>query len=118
MTAAFRFPVFCVAALALFALPAGAAAPTQARGRDSTTVILLGTGMPYPDHLHQGPATVVQVGGRLFLFDCGAGVERQMEAAGLPIRGTWPTVFLTHLHSDHTLGLPDLLLTSWVMRRA
>ena len=57
------------------------------------------------------------VGPRLFLFDAGAGVERQLRAALLPISG--PTaLFLTHLHTDHTLGLADLILTSWVMRRA
>jgi len=85
---------------------------------DTATVILLGTGMPYPDHAAQGPATAVLVGSRLFLFDAGAGVERQMEAAGLPVRdGPVTAAFLTHLHSDHTLGLPDLVLTSWVMRR-
>ena len=43
---------------------------------------------------------------------------RQMAAADLPYRGGPITaVFLTHLHSDHTLGLPDVILTSWVMGR-
>ena len=56
------------------------------------------------------------VGGRVFLVDAGAGVERQMAAAHLPING--PTaLFITHLHSDHTLGLADVILTSWVMQR-
>ena len=118
MPAAFRFPTSSLGTLALVTALALAGSPGRAHARDSTTVILLGTGMPYPDHAHQGPATVVAVGERVFLFDCGTGVERQMEAAGLPVRGPWPTVFLTHLHSDHTLGLPDLLLTSWVMGRA
>jgi len=85
---------------------------------DTTTVILLGTGMPYPDPQAQGPATAVTVGSRIFLFDAGPGVERQMTAAGLPVRGGPVTaLFLTHLHSDHTLGLPDLIFTSWVMGR-
>ncbi|MFI5235332.1 MAG: MBL fold metallo-hydrolase [Gemmatimonadales bacterium] len=79
-------------------------------------VITLGTGGPFPDPHHQGPATAVTVGDRLFLFDAGTGVERQLRAAGLSIAG--PTaLFLTHLHTDHTLGLADLILTSWVMRR-
>ena len=57
------------------------------------------------------------VGSRTFLFDAGPGVERQLAAARLPING--PTaVFITHLHSDHTLGLPDLIFTSWVMGRS
>lgn len=85
---------------------------------ETTSVVLLGTGMPVPNHLAQGPATAVVVGSRIFLFDTGAGVMRQMEAAGLPYRGGPITaVFLTHLHSDHTLGLPDVILTSWVMGR-
>ena len=99
------------------AAPAGTDSVAAARP-DSVRVVLLGTGMPVPDHAAQGPATAVTVGSRIFLFDAGAGVERQMEAAGLPYRGGPVTAaFLTHLHSDHTLGLPDLILTSWVMGR-
>lgn len=109
-----------VALAALFSLPAcaDAAPPAPPAAQDSVVVILLGTGNPVPSHATQGPATVIKVGTRLFLFDAGAGVERQMEAAGLPYRGGPITAaFLTHLHSDHTLGLPDLILTSWVMGR-
>ena len=81
-----------------------------------TQVILLGTGTPYPDPLASGPATAVVVGKRVFLFDAGAGLMRQVNAAKLPISGP-EAVFITHLHSDHTLGYPDLILTSWIMRR-
>lgn len=81
-----------------------------------TEVILLGTGTPYPDPNSAGPATAVVVGKRVFLFDAGVNVMRQMNAAGLPISGP-EAAFITHLHSDHTLGLPDLILTSWIMRR-
>lgn len=74
--------------------------------------------MPFPNSKAQGPATAVVVGKRIFLFDAGPGVERQLEAAGLPVRGGPITaLFLTHLHSDHTLGYPDLIFTSWVMGR-
>jgi ribonuclease BN (tRNA processing enzyme) len=81
-----------------------------------TEIVLLGTGTPYPDPNAAGPATAVVVSGRVFLFDAGAGVMRRMNAAKLPISGPEAT-FITHLHSDHTLGYPDLILTSWVMRR-
>ncbi|TFG47531.1 MAG: MBL fold metallo-hydrolase, partial [Gemmatimonadales bacterium] len=104
-------------ALTMLALsgPAPAAAQTPS---DTTTLILLGTGTPLPSPAAQGPATAVTVGDRIFLFDAGAGVMRQMAAAGLPYRGGPITgLFLTHLHSDHTLGLPDVILTSWVMGR-
>ena len=100
-------------AAALVVAAAGPAAAQQA----APTVITLGTGTPFPDPARQGPATAVTVGPMVLLFDAGTGVERQLRAAGLPMSG--PTaLFLTHLHSDHTLGLPDLILTSWVMRRA
>jgi ribonuclease BN (tRNA processing enzyme) len=83
---------------------------------DSTVVVLLGTGTPRPDPLASGPATAIVVGSRVFLFDAGAGVMRRMNAAKLPITG--PTaLFVTHLHSDHTIGYPDLIFTTWVMGR-
>jgi ribonuclease BN (tRNA processing enzyme) len=98
--------------LALFAGPVAAQTP------ESTVVVLLGTGTPYPDPAAQGPAIAVTVGPRLFLFDAGPGVVRQMRAAGLAVRGGPVTAaFLSHLHSDHTLGLPDVILSSWVMGR-
>ena len=94
--------------LLLILIPVPAFAQTQ--------VLLLGTGTPYPDPNASGPATAVVVGKRVFLFDAGAGVMRQINAANLPISGPEAT-FFTHLHSDHTLGYPDLILTSWIMRR-
>ena len=82
----------------------------------TTEVILLGTGTPYPDPAASGPATAVVVGGRVLLFDAGPGVMRRLKGANLPISGP-EALFITHLHSDHTLGYADLILTSWVMRR-
>ena len=81
-----------------------------------TQVVLLGTGTPYPDPNASGPATAVIVGKRVFLFDAGVGVMRRLTAAHLPISGPEAT-FITHLHTDHTLGYADLILTSWMMRR-
>ena len=86
------------------------------RASSGTFVVMLGTGMPRPDPDCFGPATAVVHDGRVFLFDAGAGVMRRMAAAGLSIRGP-EAVFITHLHSDHTLGYPDLILTTWVMGR-
>ena len=105
------------AAFAALLLAAPLAAQGARRPADSAVVILLGTGTPRPDPDASGAATAVVVGSRTFLFDAGPGVELRLSAAGLPING--PTaVFITHLHSDHTLGLPDLIFTSWVMGRA
>jgi ribonuclease BN (tRNA processing enzyme) len=93
--------------------PGGPAFPFS----DSAVVITLGTGTPVPNPERSGPATAVVVGRRVFLFDAGAGVMRRIAAAGLPIDGV-TAAFVSHLHSDHTLGLPDLILTSWVMGRS
>jgi ribonuclease BN (tRNA processing enzyme) len=95
--------------------------PTVLWSQTTTTVVLLGTGTPRPSVTQSGPATAVVVrkdsGEQLvFLVDAGSGVERQLVGAHLPIGGVTAT-FITHLHSDHTLGYPDLIFTSWVMRR-
>ena len=79
-------------------------------------LVVLGSGVPVPDPARMGPAYAVVVGDRTFLFDAGAGVMRRAAEAGLPIDG-FTHVFLTHLHTDHTLGLPDVIFTSWVMGR-
>jgi len=91
-----------------------AAQRTPAGARESTVVVMLGTGTPRPLPDVWGPATAVVVGGRVFLIDAGVGVERRLAAARLPIDGV-TAVFITHLHSDHVLGLADLIFTSWVM---
>jgi ribonuclease BN (tRNA processing enzyme) len=104
--------------------PAGAATPADsAAAQPATRVVLLGTGTPNPDPERSGPAVAVVVNGRAYLFDCGTGVVRRAAAAAR--QGTAALaprklgiVFLTHLHSDHTLGLADLILTPWVMERS
>jgi len=63
-----------------------------------------------------GPATALVVGKRVFLVDAGDGVERRLAAARLPVDGV-TALFITHLHSDHVLGLADLIFTSWVVGR-
>jgi ribonuclease Z len=94
----------------------GAAQQAPAGARDSTVVVMLGTGTPGPTPDVWGPATAVVVGKRVFLVDAGVGVERRLAAAGLPTNGP-SAVFITHLHSDHVLGLSDLIFTSWVVGR-
>jgi ribonuclease BN (tRNA processing enzyme) len=80
-------------------------------------VILLGTGTPNAEPDRSGPAVaVVPPGGRPFLVDAGPGVVRRAAAAGLDPKRL-NRVFLTHLHSDHAAGLPDLLLTPWTLGR-
>jgi len=83
---------------------------------ESTVVVMLGTGTPRPLPDVMGPATAVVVGSRVFLFDVGLGVERRLAGAALPINGV-TAAFITHMHSDHTLGLPDLIFSSWTFGR-
>ena len=80
---------------------------------DSLVVTLLGTGTPNPRADRMGPAVLVEAGGKRLLFDAGRGVPIRLEQAGVRT-GTVQVVFLTHLHSDHVTGLPDLWLTGWL----
>lgn len=95
----------------------GAAQGAPTGARENTVIVMLGTGTPRPLPDASGPATAVVVGSRVFLVDAGVGVERRLAAAGLPTDGV-TAAFITHLHSDHVLGLPDLIFTSWVMGRS
>jgi ribonuclease BN (tRNA processing enzyme) len=85
-------------------------------------VVVLGSGNPNADPDRSGPAVAVIVNGHAYLVDCGAGVVRRAAAAsqegvpGLAIKDL-RTLFITHLHSDHTLGYPDVILTPWIYGR-
>ena len=94
------------------------------RSNGSTRVVMLGTGTPRPDPKCSGPATAIVVNDTPYLIDFGPGVIRRATAAfekGVTALGfggvNIKTAFLTHLHSDHTVGYPDLILTPWVMGR-
>ena len=81
-----------------------------------TRVVLLGTGTPNADPDRSGPALAVVVNEQAYLVDCGPGIVRRAAAAhraGIKALAVdkLTRVFITHLHSDHTLGFPDLILT-------
>ena len=80
-------------------------------------VILLGTGFPRPDPERAGPATAIVVNGKVFIVDAGRGVVMRLAATGFPLKAV-RAVFLTHLHSDHISGLPDLFTSTWIFGRA
>ena len=120
-----RWPPLVVAivllgiAIRLLAAPQQSATALPA----STQIVLLGTGTPAADPDRFGPATAIIVNETAYLVDAGAGIVRRaaaaardrslksLQAANLRI------VFLTHLHSDHTVGLPDLILSPWTLGR-
>lgn len=74
-------------------------------------VTLVGTGTPFPSITRLGPCTLVQVAGMNLVFDTGRGCSIRLWQLGVPL-GSIDVVFMTHYHSDHVNGLPDLWLTS------
>src|SRR6266567_3750205 len=82
----------------------------------SLKVTLLGTGNPRPSIERFGPSILVEAGKETLLFDCGRGATIRLSQAGVPFSSV-TALFLTHLHSDHVVGLPDLWLTGWIMGR-
>jgi ribonuclease BN (tRNA processing enzyme) len=84
--------------------------------------VLLGTGTPNAEPDRSGPSLAVIVGDMPYIVDCGPGVVRRASAAqAMGIAALEPKkltrLFITHLHSDHTAGYPDLILTPWVLER-
>ncbi len=75
-------------------------------------LILLGTGYPYPSVERAGPACAIIAGERIFLVDAGRGTGMRLAALGNPWRSIGGA-FITHLHSDHIDGLPDLYHNTW-----
>jgi len=86
--------------------------PVSSKGQ-SMRVTLLGTGTPNPHPERFGPATLVEAGSQRLLFDAGRGVTIRLNQLGIPMREV-TAVFVTHFHSDHLSGLPDIWLTGWL----
>ena len=114
-------------------LPAGLLLPASGQpapapeSKSATTshiseVVVLGSGTPNADPDRSGPALAIIVNGHSYLVDCGPGIVRRAAAAtrrgvpGLDMKSL-TTLFITHLHSDHTLGYPDLIFSPWVLGR-
>lgn len=100
-----------IAAVALlFCLTSG----QHAHGQE-IVVTLLGTGSPIPEVDRFGPSILVQAGGQTLIFDVGRGAHQRLAQVGVTASQV-DAVFLTHLHSDHIVGIPDLWLTGWLQR--
>jgi ribonuclease Z len=100
-----RFVVVGILVLTLFAF---------ARAEPSSTMqlVLLGTGYPYPSADRAGPSCAIIAGDKIFVVDAGRGVGMRLATMGNPWQHI-SAVFITHLHSDHIDGLPDLFHNTW-----
>jgi ribonuclease Z len=102
-----RLGLLAFAALAALSMEPAAQAQTGFR------VTLLGTASPQPRSDRFGPSTLVQAGDQTVLIDAGRGVPIRLRQLGVQL-GKVDVLFLTHFHSDHTSGIPDLWLTGWL----
>lgn len=105
---------FSVATLIVALTQQASPATAQPGASDEIVVTLLGTGSPQPLAARSGPATLVQAGGLALLFDAGRGVTVRLYQLGLSSGKGIGAVFLTHYHSDHIAGLPDLWMTGYM----
>ena len=117
---------FCLSLWAATLLASAALAQTQVSPSKEpskpTEIVFLGTGFPLPTPDRQGPSLAVIANGKAYLVDAGVGLVRQANAAYISgVEAMKPDglgiAFITHLHSDHTLGLADLIFTPWIIGR-
>ena len=85
-------------------------------------ILMLGSGTPNAEPDRAGPAVAVAVDNQPYLIDCGHGVVQRVVEANAQGIINWSTtaltrLFVTHLHADHTVGLPDLIFTPWIHGR-
>ncbi len=116
------FKIFSLVTVLLIANPTYSQQPAKTNKDslpDSGAVIrvsLLGTGTPKPIMERFGPSILVQAGKETLLFDAGRGCLQRLTQLNLSYQKI-DALFLTHLHSDHIVGLPDLWLTGWLTSR-
>ena len=100
-------------AIGFACLLSGLIASNECRADSDFKVTLIGTGSPIPRPDRFGPSTLVEAGDQKLLIDAGRGAPIRLWQAKVPL-GRIDVLFLTHYHSDHTSGIPDLWLTGWL----
>jgi ribonuclease Z len=89
-------------------------------------VVMLGTGNPLPNPNRYGPATAIIVNGQPYIVDAGEGIWRALANAATTHGGKIATafhpnsltrLFITHIHADHNIGIPSLLMMPWYLGR-
>jgi ribonuclease BN (tRNA processing enzyme) len=115
--------VFLAVLFASLVVTSASAQQPAAKAASRTKVVLLGTGNPGPLPERSGPSTAIVVDDVAYIVDFGPGVIRRANAAfrDRRIAALEPTklrvAFVTHLHSDHTVGYADLIFTPWTVGR-
>jgi ribonuclease BN (tRNA processing enzyme) len=95
--------------LAIMPWPGVAQSGPPAKSAKGVQILLPGTaGGPPIRTKRSEPSSLLIVDGRQYLIDCGIGTIRRMVRAGIR-SGTIGTIFFTHLHPDHALGLADIM---------
>ena len=89
---------------------------TSSSFADVMRVTILGSGTPRPDIDRFSQSILIEADGEKLLFDAGRGSAIRLSQARVNI-GDINNIFLTHLHSDHTLGIPDMIMTGWIYQR-
>jgi ribonuclease BN (tRNA processing enzyme) len=99
--------------LTLFSLPLVSQQRTAALRANDTELLMLGTaGGPPLRKNRSEPATLLIVDARPYLIDCGTGTIRRLVEAGIPSEMIG-TIFFTHLHADHDIGLVDVMANDY-----
>src|ERR1051325_10299370 len=98
---------------AILLLSSSGLSESAAAAQSDFKVTLIGSGVPVPAADRFGPATLVEAGDQKLLFDAGRGATIRLWQLKIPFSKVSP-LFLTHFHSDHTVGIPDLWLTGWL----
>jgi ribonuclease BN (tRNA processing enzyme) len=101
--------VVALCALVMIPGPSFAQTASPEESQKGVQILLLGTqGGPRLNKQRSEPATLLIVDGRPYLIDCGIGTIRRMLDAGVSSQSV-ATIFITHNHPDHSLGLVDVL---------
>lgn len=93
------------------------AASHAAESIDHIVVTVLGSGTPDPSPTQFGAAILVQAGGKNMMFDCGRGCTTRLAQLDKKLINKVDHLFVTHLHSDHLMGIDDLWLNGWTQGR-
>jgi len=112
-----RFGKILIAALTVgligFAVPVVSQQQTAGLRANDTELLMLGTAAGPPLRKDRSePATLLIVDGRPYLIDCGTGTIRRLVELGIPSE-TIGTIFFTHLHADHDIGLADVMANDY-----